>query len=261
VAYQNLLLERDESVALITINRPQARNALDGATLRELGAALDLLAADETARALVITGAGERAFVAGADIKELHALRSAREAEQFAERGQAVFQKLELLPKPVIMALNGYALGGGLELALAGDIRLAAAGVKLGQPEINLGLIPGFGGTQRLPRLIGEGAAKLLIFTGEPIETEEALRLGLVDFVVPAAELLPAALALAKRLAAKAPLALALAKRAINEGQETTLERACALEVALFGQVAATADRQEGTAAYLEKREPRWQGR
>jgi enoyl-CoA hydratase len=261
VAFQNLTVQRDDNVAVVTINRPQVRNALNIATLGELADAFDELAADPTVRAVVCTGAGDRAFVAGADINELRALSSSQEAEAFAQNGQDVFFKIEQLEKPVVMAINGYALGGGCELALAGDIRLAADNARFGQPEINLGIIPGFGGTQRLPRLIGKSAAKLMILSGEPIDAQEALRLGLVDRVYPPAELLPAALALAKSLATKAPVALAYAKQAINQGLEFILERGLGREVALFGQVCTTEDRVEGTSAFLEKRPPVYKGR
>ncbi len=261
MAYQNILVEREDKIAVVTINRPQVRNALDVATVREIGAAVDELAADEGVRAIVFTGAGDRAFVAGADINELRAIESAAQAEEFARYGQAVFSRLEQLEKPVIMAINGFALGGGCELAMAGDIRLAADTAKLGQPEINLGIFPGYGGTQRLPRLVGKGAAKLMIMAGEMIDAQEALRLGLVDRVVPAADLLPTAKALAKTLAEKAPVALALAKKAIDQGLERSLADGLALEASLFGQVAATEDRREGTSAFLEKRKPSFRGR
>lgn len=261
VAFQNLTVERDDNVAVVTINRPRVRNVLNVATLQELADAFDELDADPAVRAIVCTGAGDRAFAAGADINELRALGSNQEAEGFAQHGQTVFYKIEQLDKPVIMAINGYALGGGCELALAGDIRLAADNARFGQPEINLGIIPGFGGTQRLPRVVGKSAAKLLIMAGEPIDAQEALRLGLVDRLYPPAELLPAAMALAKSLAAKAPVALAQAKQAINQGLETSLERGLAREVALFGQVCTTEDRVEGTSAFLEKRQPVYKGR
>jgi enoyl-CoA hydratase len=261
VPFQNILVERDESIAIVTINRPQVRNALNSATLRELAAAVDQLGADQAVRALVVTGAGDRAFVAGADINEIRDLADPQAAEAFSQVGQGVFYKLEQMPKPVIAAINGYALGGGAELALSADIRLAAETAKVGFSEINLGIFPGFGGTQRLPRLIGRSAAKLLIFTGEMIEASEAYRLGLVDRVYPAAELLPAARALAKTLATKAPVAIALAKQAIDQGLETNLERGTSLEVRLFGEVCASEDRVEGTRAFLEKRPPQFKGR
>lgn len=261
MAYENLLIEREDGVAVVTFNRPQVRNALNRATLAELAQAIDELEADPGVRAVVLTGAGDRAFVAGADINELRAMGDAAEAQAFAAYGQGVFNRLEQMAKPVIVAINGYALGGGCEMAMACDIRLAADTAQLGQPEINLGIFPGYGGSQRLPRLVGRGAAKLMIMTGEMVSAQEALRLGLVDRVVPAAELLAVAKALAKNLASKAPVALALAKKAINTGLDYGLERAIAYEAELFGQVAETEDRREGTAAFLEKRKPEFKGR
>jgi enoyl-CoA hydratase len=261
VAYENLLVERDGDIAVVTINRPKVLNALNVATVRVIVAVVAELEADASVRAVVFTGAGERAFVAGADINELRAIESAVEAERFARYGQSVFARLEKMEKPVIMAINGFALGGGCELAMAGDIRIAADTAKLGQPEVNLGIFPGYGGTQRLPRLVGTGTAKLLIMSGETIDAQEAFRIGLVDRVVPAAELLATAKNLAKQLAAKAPVALALAKKAIDLGTQTDLERGCALEASLFGLVASTEDRVEGTGAFLEKRKPTFKGR
>jgi enoyl-CoA hydratase len=261
--YTNLLLDVDpeSAVALLTINRSDKLNALDAALLGELSSALDEIAADERVRAVVVTGAGNRAFVAGADIGEIAALEGADDGEAFARSGQEVFAKLERLPKPVIMAINGYALGGGCELALCGDIRLASDTAQLGQPEVNLGVIPGYGGTQRLARIIGRDRAKTLIFTGERVSAEDAFRLGLVDRIVPATSLIDEALALARNLAAKAPRAIALAKQAINEGISLPLESALALEAELFGVAAATEDRREGSDAFIEKRQPRWIGR
>jgi enoyl-CoA hydratase len=212
-------------------------------------------------RALVITGAGNKAFVAGADIGEIAALEGHEDAADFARFGQIIFSKVEKLTVPVVMAINGYALGGGCELAMCGDIRLAADTAQLGQPEINLGIIPGYGGTQRLARLIGRDRAKALIFMGERVSADEAYHLGLVDRVVPAPDLLDEAMSLAASLATKAPRALALAKMAINEGIEMPLEDALELEAALFGQAAATDDHREGATAFLEKRQPRWSGR
>jgi len=261
VGYENILLEREGAVAILTINRPQVLNALNAATLRELDCALDEVAADDGVRALVITGAGEKAFVAGADINELRAMRSGADAVRFAQRGQALLFKLERLEKPVIMAINGFALGGGCEMAMAGDIRIAADTARLGQPEVNLGLIPGYGGTQRLARLAGRGAAKLLAYTGDMIGAAEALRVGLVDRVVPAADLMREARALADKLAGKAPVALAMAKRSIDGGLDVDLESGCALEAACFGVSCATEDRVEGTAAFLEKRAAKFKGR
>jgi len=235
-------------------------NALNQALLTELSDTINRVAVDDAVRVLLITGAGDKAFCAGADINELNALSSAEDARRFAERGQRILSQMEQLTKPVIMAINGYALGGGCEIAMAGDIRLAADTAALGQPEINIGVIPGFGGTQRLARLAGPGAARLLAFTGDRIPAAEALRLRLVDRVLPAAELLPAAMDMARKLAAKAPVALAAAKRAINEGLQVDLDRACVLEAALFGVVCDTEDRAEGTRAFLEKRQPCYRG-
>lgn len=260
--YVNLALEVDEGrgIAVLTINRADKLNALNRALLEELDAALDEVAQDKSIRALVVTGAGTKAFVAGADIGEIAALEGYEGGRDFARFGQAVFSKIERLMCPVIMAINGYALGGGCELALCGDIRLAADTAQLGQPEVNLGVIPGYGGTQRLARIIGRDRAKGLIFTGERVSAEDALRLGLVDRVVPAGELMDEAISLALTLAGKAPRALALAKIAINDGVNLPLEEALELEAELFGQAAATNDRKEGASAFLEKRQPRWSG-
>jgi len=261
MTYQNILVEREDRIAIITLNRPQVLNALSQATVDELDAAMDELGADEGVRAIIITGAGEKAFAAGADIKELHALQSATEAAEFIGRRHRFLFKLAKLPKPVIAALNGYALGGGCELAMACDIRIAAETARLGQPEINVGMIPGTGGTQRLLRLVGPGMAKYLILTGDHISAQEALRIGLVEKVVPSEKLMDEARALATRLAAKPPIAVALAKQAIAMGMETGLEDGCAHEVALFGLVYATKDRVEGTSAFLEKRQPEFEGK
>lgn len=262
MAYENILLEREEGgIAVLTINRPKAMNALNGKTVGEIEAALAEVEADPQVRALVITGAGDKAFVAGADINEINALPSPAAGVAMASRGQAAFFKVERLSKPVIAAVNGFALGGGCELALACDIRLAADTARLGLPEINLGILPGYGGSQRLPRLIGKGAAKLMIYTGDMVSADEALRLGLVDRVVPAADLAAAARALARQLAAKAPVALAMAKRAVDQGLEVDLDRGCHVEAVHFGILCSTEDRVEGTQAFLEKRKPVFKGR
>ena len=259
--YENLLVERQEQVGLITFNRPQVLNALSAATMTELDAAIDELAHTPDVGGIVLTGAGEKAFVAGADIGEFNSLPSSREAAEYAQRGQAVLDKIESLPKPVIAAINGFALGGGCELAMACDVRLAADSAHLGQPEINLGIIPGYGGTQRLARLVGRGQAKLLCMTGDVIDAAQAQRIGLVDRVVPAADLLTEALALARKLAGQAPLALALIKEAINVGLEGSLASGLAYEAIQFGRVFDTEDRIEGVSAFLEKRKPLWKGR
>ena len=261
--YINLLLDVDPErrIAVLTINRADKLNALNRALLEELDSALDYIASEDGIRALVITGAGTKAFVAGADIGEIAALEGLDDAREFSRFGQNIFNKIERLTIPVIMAINGYALGGGCELALSGDIRLASENAQLGQPEINLGVIPGYGGSQRLSRIIGRDRAKGLIFTGERIGAEDALRLGLVDRVVPQAELVIEATSLAVTLAGKAPRALALAKMAINDGASLPLDEALELEAELFGQAAATHDRKEGTSAFLDKRQPNWTGR
>jgi enoyl-CoA hydratase len=261
--YDNLLLDVDteSGVAQITINRADKLNALNRAILEDLDAALDYVSSNDKVRALVVTGAGGKAFVAGADISEIAALDDQEAGREFALFGQGVFSKLERLTVPVVMAINGYALGGGCELALCGDIRIASDTAQLGQPEINLGVIPGYGGTQRLARIVGRDRAKGLVFLGERIAADDALRIGLVDKVVPATELMAEATSLATALAAKAPRALALAKMAINDGVNLPLEEALELEAELFGEAVDTEDRREGTAAFLEKRQARWLGR
>jgi enoyl-CoA hydratase len=261
MAYKYVLVDREDRIAVVTINRPDKFNALNDEVVAEIGAAMDELAAEDDVHAIILTGAGEKSFVSGADIGMLQALKSPTDAVANSGRGQAVTLKIERLPKPVIAAINGYALGGGLELAMACDIRLAADTAKMGQPEIGLGLIPGYGGTQRLPRLVGKGMAKLMIFTGDMIDAEEALRIGLVQRVVPGAELLTKAKALATKLAEKAPLTMAACKRAINLGLEVDLERGLSIESLEFGVVSATEDYQEGTTAFLEKRKPVFKGK
>jgi enoyl-CoA hydratase len=259
-SYEHLLVDRQPGYAVVTINRPQVLNALSVATVQELGAAMAGLAADPGVRAIILTGAGPKAFVAGADIGEFNDLERAVDARAYALAGQAVLDQIEALSKPVIAAINGFALGGGCELAMACDIRLAAGTARLGQPEINLGIIPGFGGTQRLARLVGPGQAKLLCLTGRPISAAEALRIGLVDRVVPADDLMNEAISLAGDLAGKAPVAMALIKAAIDHGLEGTLAEGLAYEAAQFGLVFDTADRREGVGAFLEKRRPTWKG-
>ena len=259
--YENLLVERKGAVGIVTINRPKSLNSLSQMTVAELAQAVEELNADESVRVLILTGAGERAFVAGAEIGEFNTLPSAEAAVGYARAGQAVLNRIERLPKPVIAAINGYALGGGCELAMACDIRIAADTARLGQPEINLSIIPGYGGTQRLARLVGRGMAKLLVFSGEPVSAQEAQRIGLVDIVVPAADLMQKATELAEKLAAKPPIALRLAKQAINEGLEGGLAQGLDHEAALFGVVFDTEDRVEGVSAFLEKRKAVWKGK
>jgi len=259
--YSNILVTREENIAIVTFNRPKVLNALNHVTMEELSTVIDELGNDRNVLCIILTGAGEKAFIAGADINELRAIASAADGAHFAAKGQRILFKIENLDKPVIAAINGYALGGGCELAMACDIRIAADSAKLGQPEINRGLIPGYGGTQRLPRLVGKGRAKWLILTGDMISAQEALRIGLVDFVVPAPELMNTAKELAGKIASKAPLALAWAKRSINVGTETDLVTACAYEASQFGLVCGTEDRVEGTTAFLEKRPPQFKGK
>jgi enoyl-CoA hydratase len=261
MAYENILFEREGAVATITINRVKLLNALSQATIAEIHEALREVEDDSELRVAIITGAGDRAFVAGADINELRALGSATAAQQLSERGHQLGLYIAQMSKIVIAAVNGFALGGGCELAMSCDIRLAADNAKFGQPEVNLGIMPGWGGTQRLTRLVGPGMSKLLNITGDMIGAEEALRLGLVERVCPAAELSEAARALALQIAAKAPLAVAAIKQAIDRGQAMALPDACMYEAALFGTLAQTEDAQEGTSAFLEKRKPEWKGR
>ncbi len=258
--YENLLVAREENIAVLTINRARALNTLNRATLAELSQAIDSMESEEKTRCIIMTGAGDRAFAAGADINELRAIPDPKGGAEFASWGQDILFKIENMSKPVVAAINGYALGGGCELAMACDIRMAAQHAQLGQPEINLGIIPGWGGTQRLTRLVGMGRAKWLIFTGQTITAQEAMRIGLVDIVVPGTALLDEAKVLAHTIASKAPLAVAWAKRSINVGGETDLATACAYEASLFGLVCGTNDRIEGTSAFLEKRAPTFRG-
>jgi enoyl-CoA hydratase len=260
MTFDNLLYERDGAVAILTLNRPKVLNALNAATLRDLDAAFDALEADDEVRAIVLTGTGEKSFVAGADINEL-AVMSATGAREHALRGQHVFDVIEHLGKPVIAAINGFALGGGCELVMACTIRLAAETARLGQPEINLGLVPGYAGSQRLARLVGKGRALELLLTGDQISAQEAHRIGLVNRVVPAADLMTEARALAAALAAKAPVAVHYVLEAVNHGLEMPFAEAESFEATLFGLVSTTDDMREGTKAFLEKRKAVFKGR
>ncbi len=259
MAFDNLLVERDGPVTTITINRPKVLNALNAQTLDELGRALVDLQSDPAIRALIITGAGDRAFVAGADINEL-AQQSPVSGREMARRGQQVFDRIEQLGRPVVAAINGYALGGGCELAMACTLRIAADTARLGQPEINLGLLPGYAGTQRLPRLVGQGRALELLLTGTPITAAEAERIGLVNRVVPAADLLTEARKLASALAGQAPIAVRYIMDAVQAGAQMPFADACLYEATLFGLAAATDDMREGTRAFLDKRKPTFKG-
>jgi len=258
--FDNLLLERDGAVAVVTVNRPKVLNALNAATIAELSQAFADLKADDSVRAIILTGAGEKSFVAGADIGEL-AANTGSAAQATARAGQAAFAQIEQLGKPVIAAVNGFALGGGCELAMACTLRLASDSARFGQPEVNLGLIPGYAGTQRLPRLVGKGVALDLLLTGRMVKADEALAIGLVNRVVPAAELLTAARALAADLSTKPPRALEFILAAVNRGLDLSLDAGTDLEAALFGVVSSTADMREGTSAFLEKRQATFTGK
>jgi len=253
MSFENIVVQLDHGIATITFNRPKALNALNQALLAELSAALDGIAADESVRVVILTGAGEKAFVAGADIGELAAC-SALQAKNFSKAGHAIIAKLQELPVAVIAAVNGFALGGGSEIALACDFIYAADTARFGLPEINLGLIPGFGGTQRLPRLIGANRAKEMIFTGRMITAAEAAQFGLVNKVVPAASLLEEVLKTAQEIAAKGRVSLRAAKQAVNQGLNVDLSSGCNMEVDAFALVFASPDAKEGTSAFLEKR-------
>lgn len=252
--FENLLVEKDGNIAVVKVNRPKALNALNVETLTELGQAFDALGQDSEVKAIVLTGGGDKAFVAGADISYMQNLNSI-EGRNFALLGQSVFSKIEKLSKPVIAAIHGFALGGGCELAMSCDFRIASEKAKFGQPEVNLGLIPGFAGTQRLPRLVGKGIAKELLYTGDMIGAAEALRIGLVNKVVPVEQLLETATSIAKKIAAKSAVMIRLCKEAVNEGLEMDLDKGVAHEANLFGLCFATEDQKEGTTAFLEKRE------
>jgi enoyl-CoA hydratase len=258
-SFENLRYEKKNQVAFITIARPKVLNALNGLTLQELSCAFHAVRDDKDVRVAILTGEGEKAFVAGADIGEIAAL-GAVEAEAFAARGQAVFSLVENCGKPVIAAVNGFALGGGCELALACTLRLASENARFGQPEIKLGVIPGFGGSQRLPRLIGKGRAFQLLLTGEMIHADEACRIGLVNAVLPFVELLPYAEALAHKIIANGPLATRYCLDAVNKGMEMALAEGLAYEATLFGICCSTEDKNEGTHAFLEKRAPQFKG-
>jgi enoyl-CoA hydratase len=259
MSFDNLLLERDGAVAIVTINRPAVLNVLNTPTTDELRHAVLELKHDAAVRVVIITGAGEKSFVAGADINELAVLTPAQ-GKELAHRGQHVFDLIENLGKPVIAAINGFALGGGCELVMACTLRIAADTARFGQPEINLGIIPGYGGSQRLSRLVGKGIALDLMLTGRQITAGEALQIGLVNRVVPAPQLMIEAKTLAAELASKAPIALQYIIEAVNRGLEMSFDKAQFLEATLFGLVASTADMREGTRAFLEKRKAQFKG-
>ena len=249
----NVLLEKKGNIAVATINRPKALNALNSDVLTDLNELVDVVVADAEIRALVITGSGEKAFVAGADIGEMSTL-TATEGEAFGKHGNDVFRRIETLPIPTIAAINGFALGGGCELSMSCDIRICSESAVFGQPEVGLGITPGFGGTQRLARLISPGMAKQLIYTAKNIKADEAYRIGLVNAVYPAEELMPAAEKLANTIANNAPIAVRACKKAINDGLQVDMDQAIVIEEKLFGSCFKTADQIEGMGAFLEKR-------
>ena len=257
---ENVLYEKRDGIAYVMLNRPKVLNALNKATWQDLRTAFEDARDDVNVRGIILTGAGDKAFIAGADISEL-ATVSAVEAEEGSRYGQEVLDLVENLGKPVIAAINGFALGGGCETAMACTIRLAAEQAKFGQPEIALGLLPGGGGTQRLPRLIGKGRALQLILSGGMIDAQEAYRIGLVNEVVPAADLIGRAEAILKKIFANAPLAVKYSIEAVNKGLDTSQSEGLALEASFFGLLAATEDKKEGTQAFLQKRKAQFQGR
>lgn len=260
MGYQTLLAEKRNRIAFVTINRPDKLNALNELAKTELKAVFEEIKTDSEVDVVVLTGAGEKGFVAGTDIKELAQL-NAESGESFSEGGQSILNAIERLGKPVIAAVNGYALGGGTELALACHIRIASENAKFGQPEVNLGIIPGYGGTQRLARLVGTGRATELILSGDQIDAQEALRIGLVNKVVPLTDLLKTAEALALKIAAKGQVAVRFALQAVNATNELPLTAGQALEADLFGRCCGSEDFKEGTSAFLEKRKPVFKNR
>ncbi|TLZ91616.1 MAG: crotonase [Methanobacteriota archaeon] len=252
-------IEMEDRLAVVTINRPEAMNALNSRLLKELSMAIEHLSMAADVGAIVLTGAGDRAFVAGADIKEMVGL-SALEMRSFSEAGRRLGDVMSACNKPILAAINGYALGGGAELALACDLRIASDKAKIGQPEVNIGIIPGFGGSQRLPRLVGLGWASEMIYTGEAIDAATAERIGLVNRVVPADRLLEETKAVARKIMEKSPAAIALAKACLRASMEMPLAAGLDLETAAFGVVGSTKDKEEGMRAFIEKRKPSWTG-
>ena len=253
--FNTITVSIDKEIAVITINRPKFLNALNTEVLRELSEAIDLIDQDPSFRAVIVTGAGEKAFAAGADIAEMQH-KDVLEARAFASLGNKTFSKLENVNKPVIAAVNGFALGGGCELAMACDIRIAGNKAKFGQPEVGFGIMAGFGGSQRLARLVGVGIAKEILFTGDLINAERAYEIGLVNRVVDSTEVLEEAKKMAKTIAAKSPLGVQFSKKSVNEGVNLDLDQALSLETELFGSLFSTKDQAEGMSAFLEKRQP-----
>jgi len=260
MAYQNLLVETRDGITFVTVNRPDKLNALNDRTVEELDAAFAAVAADPAVRGVVLTGAGEKAFVAGADIAEL-ATQSPVDGKERSIRGQRVLDRIERLGKPVIAAVNGFALGGGCELAMACHVRIASENAKLGTPEVKLGIMCGYAGTQRLPRLVGKGRALEMLLTGEMVDAAEALRIGLVNRVVAREKLLAEAEGLMRKMLANGPVSLRFTLEAVNDGLETGFDEAQRQEATLFGLICTTEDMKEGTKAFLEKRPARFQGK
>ena len=260
MGYENLKYDKKDQIATITIDRPKVLNALNMATMEELRQAFTGARDDKDVRVVILTGAGEKSFVAGADINEL-ARHNAVEGKEYTHQGQSVLDLIENLGKPVICCINGFALGGGCELAMACTFRLASENAKIGQPEVKLGIIPGYGGSQRLPRLVGKGLALQMLLSGEHITAQEAHRIGLVNEVVPRAELSPRAEAIAKKIIANAPLAVQYSMEAVHRGMEMSQAEGLYLEATLFGLCCATEDKKEGTTAFLEKRAASFKGK
>ncbi|MGH9499772.1 MAG: enoyl-CoA hydratase-related protein [Terriglobales bacterium] len=260
MTYENILFEKKNAIAYVTVNRPKVLNALNMATMEELRSAFTDARNDAGIRVCILTGSGEKAFIAGADIGEL-AKHDAVSGKEYTHRGQSVLDLIENLGKPVIACINGFALGGGCEIAMACTMRLASDNAKLGQPEVKLGIIPGYGGTQRLPRLVGKGRAMQLILSGEMITAQEAHRMGLVNEVTAAGELIPRAEAIAQKIIANSPLAVQYSMEAVNRGLEMPLPDALYLEAVLFSVACSSEDKKEGTTAFLEKRAPQFKGR
>jgi len=260
MSYENVLIEKKNTIAYVTVNRPKVLNALNMATMEELRTAFTDIKNDPVTRVAILTGSGEKAFIAGADISEL-AKQDAVSGKEYTHRGQSVLDLIEGLGKPVIACINGFALGGGCEIAMACTMRLASQNAKLGQPEVKLGIIPGYGGTQRLPRLVGKGIAMQLVLTGDMISAEEAHRIGLVNEITAPADLIPRAEAIAQKIVANAPLAVQYAMEAVNRGLDLTLPDALYLEAMLFAVCCATEDKKEGTSAFLEKRPALFRGK
>jgi enoyl-CoA hydratase len=260
MAYETLLYEKRNGIGYVSINRPEKLNALNQKVMAELTGCFENIQADQEVRAVILTGAGEKSFVAGADVSEL-AVQEPVEGQETSARGQRTLDLIENLGKPVIAAVNGYALGGGCELAMACTLRIASENARFGQPEVKLGIIPGYAGTQRLPRLVGKGRAMELILTGEPISAQEAYRIGLVNQVVASKDLMAAAETAARKIMTNGPLAVKLSMEAVNRGMEMTKEEGQFLEATLFGLCCTTTDMKEGTRAFLEKRPPTFVGK